>query len=352
MTITKEEIRTKNKTKQDVKPTLTATNIKQLKMLAKKMDIDNYEGLAIFTNRQIIDAINKNYPNIGTREQIAYSIKKMQLINHWTETRQQTGKQRDVKFWTEKSSGLSAELEKIEEQQEKTNQEIHNWKSQSDIIKIRDEVEKQIDQQKNPIKRHTLQNRYILLSMLTMQPPLRKDFYETCNIIKSKKENNDIDNYLVLSNKGKKKTAMYIVNNDKVTERHSKFKLTEYKEIEIDNDELIDLLHEDYTNRPRKYLFETHDNKRYKNITETLLHKPFKLNFDICRSSFITYFYKKYPYKRERIYLAQKMRHDMDTAYTKYNKRTTISSFKDDIIIKSIFNKISKEEREYLLTLL
>ena len=350
--VTKNEIKTKNQTKQDKKPELTKTNIKQLKMISKKMNIENYEELTKNTNRKIHDSINKYYENVGTREQIAYSVKKLLMVEHWEGTRQQTAKHRDVKYWSEKSSGLTSELQTIEDKQEKTHNEKENWKTQAEIITIRDNIKQEIETEKNELKKYTIENRYLLLCMLTMQPPLRTNFYESCKIIKSSKDINETDNLLLLSKKGIKLTAMYIINNDKVTERQQKFKLKENKEIIIENEELIKILHDDYENRPRLYLFETHDKKPYKNINETLLHKPLKINFDICRSSYITNFYKIHPYKKERSELARQMRHDMDTAYTKYNKRTTETDFKDDAMIKSIFSKISKEEKEYLLSLL
>ena len=52
--------------------------------------------------------------------------------------------------------------------------------------------------------------------MLIFQPPVRTSFYTSCKIIRSKKENDKINNFLLISKRGKN-SARYIINKDKAS---------------------------------------------------------------------------------------------------------------------------------------
>ena len=55
---------------------------------------------------------------------------------------------------------------------------------------------------------------YLILSLLIYQPPIRTSYYTSCKLIRSKKENDKINNYLLISKRGKN-SAKYIINKDK-----------------------------------------------------------------------------------------------------------------------------------------
>ena len=101
---------------------------------------------------------------------------------------------------------------------------------------------------------------YLLLSLLIYQPPVRTSYYTSCKIIRSKKENDNVNNFLLISKRGKDK-AKYIINKDKSSNYKTYDMNKELSKIIIEDTRLIELLHFSYEKYNRVYLFEKNNNK-------------------------------------------------------------------------------------------
>jgi len=166
--------------------------------------------------------------------------------------------------------------------------------------------------------------KYLLLNILVLQPPLRTSFYSSCSFIKSKKDNDNINNFILLNRRGMLK-AYYIINKDKVS-NYKFYNLNKnLSTIAIEDKKLLNLLNDSLIKYPRKFLFETNKGD---NVSDGTLLKWLKditgikgLNFDIMRSSFITFFYKQNNKSfGEKTKLSNQMRHHTTTAARNYNK--------------------------------
>jgi len=165
--------------------------------------------------------------------------------------------------------------------------------------------------------------KYLLLNMLVYQPPLRTSFYSTAKIIRTKKENDKITNFVSINRRGSLKVS-YIVNKDKAS-NYKVFKMNKnLSSIVVEDKKLAELINESYNKYPRDYLFVgiTGDN-----VSDGTLLKWLKditgikgLNFDIMRSSYITSFYQNNKTFGEKTKLAKQMRHSAETAARNYNK--------------------------------
>ena len=279
------------------KTTLNKQDMDRIKMVFDT--IPKFMSMASSTLFKILDT---KYKNRGTLSVICYSLKKLFL---------EKNNNKKSEFWGQKGSEMAQLVNKQEKKSELTGNEIENWKTQEEILKIMNDI---------PLESLTNYNRFLLLAMTTQQPPLRKDFYTTLKFLTDIKDNDGENNYVYLQKKPKK--CFYIVNNDKVS-KHEKFQDAEHTKIPIENKDLVNLLHNTYNQKNREYVFETESNEPYSinSISIVLLERPFNLNFNILRSSYITSFYKKNIYPQERDDLAIKMRHSSEIATLSYVKR-------------------------------
>lgn len=165
--------------------------------------------------------------------------------------------------------------------------------------------------------------KYLLLSLLTLQPPLRTSFYTSSKFMRTEKENDKINNFIFITKRGKAK-IFYIVNNDKVSKTKSYSIDKSLSKIEINNEKLIDIILKSYETYPRTYLFE---NKNKKPISQNTFIQWLRditnnkgITNDIMRSSYITWFYSNNPKYIDREKLSQQMRHSVNTASRNYNK--------------------------------
>lgn len=292
---------------------LTKDDILRLRMVQRTVpDFDDIE------NNELYDKLENKYKNKGTLSVIAYSLKKAFDLD---------GKKKKSEFWGEKGAQLSQEVNDIEMQGELQGEnEKSKWKTQKEIIALIKEL------QENKKLNKTEYCRYILLCMCVYQPPLRKDFYTHLKFLFNPKKNNKKDNYLLLQKAPLK--SYYIVNNDKVS-KYAEFNKEENKFIELINKDLINMLWKSYEGHKREYVFTTSNDTPYSKVafTKTLL-EPIGLNFNILRSSYVSDYYVKNPYPKERANVAKMMRHSVDRAQTSYLKRTPKSKSKssdDDI---------------------
>ena len=161
----------------------------------------------------------------------------------------------------------------------------------------------------------------LLLKLLVYQPPLRTSFYTSCLIAKDLKDNNGEDNYVYISRRGKG-SANYIVNNDKVSNAKAYSMDKTLKKISL-SQLATDSLIESVKKYPRKYLFETKNEeisqKTLLNWLRDITNTP-KINIDMMRSSYVTWFHGENKEYASRSSLARKMRHSQSTASMNYNK--------------------------------
>jgi hypothetical protein len=179
----------------------------------------------------------------------------------------------------------------------------------------------------NTIDPNTLESKvayfqYLLLSFLTLQPPLRTSFYTSAKFIKYEKENDKVNNFIQIMRRGKLKVQL-IVNNDKVSKTKSYAMDKNLSFIMVQDDKLAKLIDDSFIKYPRTYLFEMDE----KPITSQLLLKWLRkitkvpgINVDIMRSSYITWFYSHHPRYADREKLSKMMRHSVPTAEKNYNK--------------------------------
>lgn len=266
-----------------------------------RMVIRTNKKFSQLDSNYLYNLLDERYPNRGTFSVIAYTLKKFF---------DETGQQRKADFWSEAGQELSSEVHGQEMKNELTNNEKENWKNQKDIMNIMNNIK---------IENRTDYNRFLLLAMCTYQPPLRKAFYQSVKFCVDKKKICSNNNYVFIQNSPMK--AAYIVNNDKVS-KYEKFKEPESMIIEIQNPDLIKLLIDSYDQNPREYVFETDKGGPYSmgSISILLLERPFNLNFNILRSSYVSNFYSKNPSLEAKNDLSRKMRHSYKIAELSYNK--------------------------------
>lgn len=330
--------------KNNVKPEWKKHDDHNMKMIYKATGTNDINELELLSNRKIEQFLNEKLPRTNTREVLFYTLKKHFMIKHWDKNRMTTLKNRDVAFWAKEAKIKTIELEESERKNLLDETENENWKNYDEIMKIRDEIKNKDS------------NKYLLLSMCLLQPPLRNDFYATVKFCTKKSELNDTDNFLYLNTKTKK--CMYIVNKDKVSEKSTIYKMKENKEIPIESDELNKILFESYNKNNRTYVFTTNGGDRYTNdtIRECLLKRPFKLNFDTLRSAYITKYHNENKSYDAKVKLAQKMRHDVKTAQIKYFKdedkfeknQQEEEAPQVNITLESILTKLTEEEKQFL----
>lgn len=204
-------------------------------------------------------------------------------------------------------------------------EENDNKQDEKEILNYRDrkyfvDILKSIDYEN--IKTITAHLQYVLLSLLVYQPPVRTDFYITASFIKSKKDNDGINNFIKIERRGGLK-VFYIINKDKVS-NSKKYKMNKnLSKIEIKDKDLCNLIYDSYKKYPRKYLFEYNE----KQITATTFLCWLRkitgvewINNDIMRSSYINWFYSTERSMNEKENLSNQMRHSVGTAQKNYLK--------------------------------
>lgn len=284
----------------DKKKQLTKDDIARLKM------VERFDTKFSSTNsNKLYEGLKKRYSNVGTLSVLCYSLKKYFDLEN---------KEDKCNFWGSKGAELSTINNHNEAKNELTGNEIKNWKTQDQILQIMNNMK---------IKSKTDANRFLLLAMCILQPPLRKGFYQSAKFLDNMKKNDHESNYVFLQPPENGK-SYYIVNEDKVS-RYENFNNHENKFIEIDNPKLIRLLMKSYVEDPRTYIFEIDDGTPYalSSISKVLLENPFGLNFNILRSSYITNYFNvpDHDYLEAREELARKMRHSVEKQMRNYQKR-------------------------------
>jgi len=192
--------------------------------------------------------------------------------------------------------------------------------------------------------------KYLLLALLTLQPPLRTSFYTSASFIRTEKDNDKTNNFIFISKRGKIK-IYFIVNDDKVsnTKSYSMQKATLSK-IQIEEQKLVDLIIKSFVIYPRKYLFE---NKNKSQISQNTFLQWLRdisnvdgITNDIMRSSYITWFYSKHLRHSDREKLSKQMRHSVNTASRNYNKVIETEEVNKKNSVESLNETIVKLEHQ------
>ena len=165
--------------------------------------------------------------------------------------------------------------------------------------------------------------KYLLLSLLVKQPPVRTSYYSSAQIVKNQSAINNDQNYIWLRRSGAKNKVDYVINVDKVSGARA---FSDYGDafIEVSDPELIQLIYDSHKKYPRKYLIEETKNKSVSDPTILKWLRDItgvkQLTVDMMRSSYITDFYEKNKTFGKRRELAGKMRHSVMTAARNYLK--------------------------------
>jgi hypothetical protein len=168
-----------------------------------------------------------------------------------------------------------------------------------------------------------LQNmKYLLLVILTYQPPLRTSFYTSALVISQKKENDNLNNFVLINRRGGHLKVQFIVNKDKAS-NYKTYKMNKNLSYIDVSEEASKAINESLVNFPRNHLFEINE----KPITQSTLLNWLreitgvsKIDIDIMRSSYITWYHETHPKYIDRDKLSKVMRHSQATALRNYKK--------------------------------
>lgn len=315
---------------EQIKEQLTTHQTSLYNMLLKQLYYNyeiqpTYKQFLINHYSDIIELIN-NYkkwsPN--TKQSIFFMLSKVyKLLN----------KENVAKETSQEGFKLKQQIEEDKAQNIMTNKEAFSYIPHEELISLFNELEFNKD---NHYKK-------LLLGLVLLQPPLRSNFYITCQIIDNILLNNGVDNYLLINDKD----CYYIVNNDKISKHANRNKL-----IHIKNKKLINLLKQSIKYFPRVYLLET---KKGGKLTEEQLlkllrsttHQPL-INISMMRSNYITWYYQHNPSLKAREELADQMRHQASTGHLNYNKVEPIEEELKQIKQKmALFFEDKDNEKKY-----
>ena len=259
--------------------------------------------------RQLMSIIEKNN-NWGSssKESLFFMIARFLMIDNPND--------KYVKLYQEAGFKLLQENRAKENENQQDEKEIENYKPHNYFIDILNSVN--VDDIKTQIEHY----QYLLLALLTYQPPLRTNFYVSAKIIRSMKENDKTNNFIWISRKGSIK-IFYIVNDDKVSKTKIYAMNKNLSYIKLEDNNLIKLINDSYEKYPREYLFEINN----KPISQTTylnwlrkITEVSQINNDIMRSSYVNWFYEHNKKLSDREKLAYQMRHSVLTSQRNYLK--------------------------------
>ena len=190
--------------------------------------------------------------------------------------------------------------------------------------------------------------KYLLLSILIKQPPVRTNFYRTAQF-RTGGSYDEKQNYIFLHKiAGVKQVTLYI-GHDKVSNTKS-FHSIEKRNISVDNKELVNLIYDSYERNNRKYLIEI-NNKPISDHTLLKLLKQISgvdgMTIDLMRVIYITNFHENKRSFKARQELADKMRHTCFTANLRYNK--VINNVSNDNEKDKRINELENTNNELLI---
>jgi len=275
------------------------------KTINEEADFDNY----IDKDRKYLMTVIENNPNWSdsSKERLLFMVSRY-LHNK--------GKVRYSNIYQKKGIEYIKKKNEVEYKNQLDDKELLNFRPHDYFVNILKTIDYDaIDSKVEHMK-------YLLLSILTYQPPLRTSFYTSAKFIRLEKDNNNKDNFVQITKRGKLK-VMFIVNNDKVSKTKTYAMNKNLNFIKIIDESLVKLINDSYEKHPRTYLFEMNDKPITSNTLLKWLReitKVSEINVDIMRASYITWYYSKYPSYADREELSKMMRHSVQTAMKNYNK--------------------------------
>jgi hypothetical protein len=250
--------------------------------------------------------------------------------------------ERYAKMYSQAAYELMLENRKEENSNKQDEKELLNYRDHKYFV----DILKSIDYEN--IKTLTSHLQYILLSLLIYQPPVRTDFYVTASFIKSKKDNDNIHNFIKIDRKGSLK-IFYIINKDKVTSTKTYNMNKNLSKIEIKDKDLCKLIYDSYKRFPRKYLFEINEKQISPPTFLNWLRKITNvdnINNDIMRSSYINWFYSTERNMNEKEELAHQMRNSIETAQSNFLKIFDETKESDCDKLKETVIELQNENKE------
>jgi hypothetical protein len=158
--------------------------------------------------------------------------------------------------------------------------------------------------------------KYLLLSLLVYQPPLRTSFYNTIQFIDDENDDDKINNFILITEKNNE--MHYIVNKDKIS-----FCKIENNKIKIYDEVLKNIIRYSYNKYRRKHVLINQWNKNISQNTILIWLKDFTdthVNVNMLRSAYINNEYSKNKNYNEKNKLAKDMRHNVMSAMRDYVK--------------------------------
>ena len=267
---------------------------------------------------------NKKWSD-GSKEQLLFMISR--YLNNIGENRYQ-------KMYAQEGHNLTLKIKNKEEDNQQDEKELENYRDHSFFEEILNNIN--IEE----VQTITEHYQFLLLSLLTYQPPLRTSFYNTAKFLRAKDDNDHTHNFIWINRRGKLKVS-YIVNKDKASNYKVYNMNKNLSTIPFDNEKLEQLVNYSFEKYPRSYLFEI----KGKPISATTLLNWLrditgvdKINIDMMRSSYITWFYSENHTMSSKTKLSHQMRHSVMTASTNYNKVLDL----DPIEVENRFNESQK----------
>ena len=159
--------------------------------------------------------------------------------------------------------------------------------------------------------------KYLLLSLLVYQPPLRTSFYNTIQFIDDENDDDKTNNFILITEKNNE--MHYIINKDKI----SYCKIENNNKIKICDDVLKNIIRYSCNKYRRKHVLINQWNKNISQNTILIWLKDFtdtNVNVNMLRSAYINNEYSKNKNFNEKNKLAKDMRHNVMSAMRDYVK--------------------------------
>lgn len=271
----------------------------------KTLKPDDY--LIKFNKRNLIQLINNNNNwSDSSKESLFFTVARWLELNKPTDN--------FIKQFKELGYKLKVKRDKQEGENQPDKKELENIQPFEYFINILNDIKPDeiITRQKH--------YEYLILALLTLQPPIRTSFYISAKITNTLKNLSSSENYIYIKND----QAFYIVNKDKVSNTKKYNSKAELNYIDITDKRLIQILNNSILKFNREYLFESNQKGTIKQ--ETLLKylrnitNLKAINIDMMRAIYITNFYKDNKTYKAREELSLKMRHSVPTAMKNYLK--------------------------------
>jgi len=299
----------------------------------------NYDDIDEFTfiddyKRSLHKIISQNEKWKDTSKEALYFMIARYLHNF--------GNKRYSKLYSQYGHDLTLKNQDDEAKNKQDDNEIENYRPHDYFVKIINETNADDLQ---TIKSHY---EYLLLCLLTLQPPLRTSFYTSTKIITKKGENDNENNYVYITRRGKL-NVYYIVNKDKA----SNYKMynidKKLSKIKIQDDILAKIIYDSFVKYPRTYLFEINGKPITQHTLLGYLRKITKvdnINIDMMRSSYINWFYENNKNLYEKDKLSKQMRHSVLTAMKNYYKDDNLTTEEKDNRIVALENENNELKRQ------